>query len=98
MSESKLQKKALRLCRKAGFLCYKVHAEAAVGFPDLMVFRPDGECFLIEVKNPDGGGRLSKMQTARINELLEQKVRVYVVDTVDFLDRVLTHEADAIRC
>ena len=97
MGEANLQKTAMAACRNRGCLSYKVHAEGVKGFPDLIIFKPGGASFLLELKSPTGKGRLSKIQQYRIDELRSVGVNVYVVANKVEIDVALSRELDFAR-
>ena len=77
--EKKLQQKIAKLCKDHAMICYKVHAEGVVGFPDLFI-AGSGRVVLVECKHPGKTGLLRPGQKRRIAELREAQVEVYVID------------------
>ena len=61
-----------------GILFHKVESRSARGFPDVFLAY-DGRIVLVELKNPTGCGRLSKLQERCIGQLRSQGVIVLVV-------------------
>ena len=67
-------------------LVVKTDAVSQVGFPDLTVVLP-GRVLFIEVKTPTG--RLSKRQEIMIRWLAERGAEVYVVRSVNDVQKIL---------
>lgn len=79
MSEKLLQQKLQKFCKQNTLLVYKFASPSHRGVPDLLVFGR-GRVALIEVKNPNGNGRLSALQERTIAHIQAQDIPVYVID------------------
>ena len=91
MSESKLQAKCVKLAKANNVLVYKVNAEKHKGFPDLLlVFPTTGKSVFVEMKNPNGKGKLSKLQEREIEKLRKQGASAYVCESYSRFLSILT--------
>lgn len=88
-SEKTLQAKITKLFRAAGWLVYKFASPSYRGVPDLLLIAPGGGAVFIEVKHPDGTGRLSKLQEFEIQKLENQNSEVHVVDSIEHAEEIL---------
>ena len=77
-TEGALQRYMKNQCSEFGILFHKVESRSARGFPDVFLAY-DGRIVLVELKNPTGCGRLSKLQERCIGQLRSQGVIVLVV-------------------
>lgn len=62
--ESKLQARCIRYCKERGWPVWhdRSHKKNQPGWPDMIVFKPEGEVKLVELKA--AGGKLRKEQEA----------------------------------
>ena len=67
MNEVQLERRVVNYARKLGVYCRK--CEDGAGFPDREFLFPGGHVRFIELKNPDGKGRLAKAQKLQIAKL-----------------------------
>jgi hypothetical protein len=82
-----------RQCNKKRVTCYKLRAEHVTGWPDLfLAYR--GRVFLVELKSPAKTGRLRERQKIIRNKLLLQGVNVYVSDSKESADEIITKLTD----
>ena len=81
-TEKQLDQYLVKQCRKHGIYCRKLVAVGQTGFPDRFVAK-DGKTVLMELKRPDGKGKLSKKQELEIERLKSCGVTVVVIDSVD---------------
>jgi hypothetical protein len=65
--ESKLERKLKSHVEALGGACVKVGHS---GWPDRAVVLPGGKIIWVELKNPDGSGRVSPLQQHRIDTLI----------------------------
>lgn len=77
MLEKNLQKKILQFCKTIGILAFKVESQSTTGFPDLLVIKPCGKVYFIEVKTETG--RLSKMQKVILERLEKQNANAHTI-------------------
>lgn len=89
MTEKILQNKIAVNCASMGVLCYKFASPAKRGVPDLLLFNKFGNCCLIEVKNPNKTGRLSKLQKHEIGVLRSANVEVHVCDEITQAKKII---------
>jgi len=88
-TERDLQAFIIASCKKRGILCYKFSSPARRGVPDLILaYR--GRVTFVEVKSPTGRGRLSTLQEREIQRLNEARFFVWVVDSVEVVERLLS--------
>jgi len=80
--ESKLQAKISTLCKSAGILCFKLNADGQRGFPDLLLLR-GGVIVFLELKNPNGKGKLSAPQVRMVEKFKAQRANIYVVENLE---------------
>ena len=78
-SESYIERAVVKYARSKGMLSYKLVSVTHRGLPDRL-FIYAGEIFFVEFKTKEG--RLSRMQEYIIDELYEQSMDVFVVDSV----------------
>jgi hypothetical protein len=90
--EKRLQQAIVKELEKLGVLVYKFESPGRSGVPDLLCLPAGTPAFMIEVKNPNGKGRLSKLQDYQIGKIRAQGVNVYVVESYERLDQVLFAE------
>jgi hypothetical protein len=88
-TEKTLQQYVAKKFRAAGWLVYKFASPSYRGVPDLMLVAPDGWVMFIEVKHPDGTGRLSKLQHFEIAQLRAHNAEVHVVDSKEQANEIL---------
>ena len=88
MSEKNLQAKCLKRARLNGWLTYKFASPARRGVPDVIMVR-QGEVVFVEFKNPNGKGKLSKLQEVEIAKLAAEDMFVYIVSSEEMFDAIL---------
>lgn len=88
-TEAELEKGTLKLLREAGALCYKFVSPNKRGVPDDIILLGGGLVIFAEFKNPNGTGRLSKLQEINIEKLRRFNYIVYVVDSVESAERLI---------
>ena len=91
-SESSLQAKLVQLCNKAGILAYKMRSPSRRGVPDLLLMHA-GYCIFIEVKSPNGTGRLSPLQVRTHEQLESFGMSVHVVSDAAAGERLINEFA-----
>jgi len=89
MSESTLQSKIMAFCKTMDVLCYKFASPSKRGVPDLLVVS-NGRCLFLEVKNPNGRGRVSALQQREIDRLNRNDTPAFVVDDLDTAKDIVT--------
>lgn len=78
MTERTLQKKCIDYARDNGILAYKFASPAQRGVPDVLFILPGGLTIYVEFKNPNGKGRLSKLQELTLKRFKNQGATAYV--------------------
>jgi len=91
--ESKLQAKCMKLAKVNKVLARKVNAEARKGFPDLLLIFPiTGKTVYVEMKRPNGKGKLSKLQELELDRIRKQGASAYQCASYDkFAEIIRTH-------
>ena len=76
MREQGLEQKIVGIVRSRQGVCLKWVSPGFTGVPDRICFFPEGKILFVEVKRPDGKGRMSHRQkrVAEILTLLGQRV------------------------
>jgi len=85
--EANLQTRISTCCKKLAILCFKLDAAGQRGFPDLLLLK-DSKIVFIELKNPNGHGRLSAPQTRMIEKFKKEKVNIYVVENFEQFEAI----------
>lgn len=80
MRESKIEIEVCEYAESLGWEVHKIKSLSKRGFPDRIFFRK-GKIFFIEFKVEDGKPR--KQQSKRIEELEDQDIEVYVIDSIE---------------
>ena len=76
MTEQRIQSKIIKEMEAQGYYVIKLKMTNKNGIPDLIAIPPNSDVEFIEVKKK--GGRISKLQEYRIEELEEHGVKVTV--------------------
>lgn len=79
MRESQIENEFVAYAESRGCLCEKLVIHGTKGWPDRTIFCPNGRLLIIEFKKP--GGRCSRHQIEKIQELTKRNFEVYVYDT-----------------
>ena len=88
--EKRLQQFITNTCKVYGTLCYKFASPGRKGVPDLICIPPGGRpVYFIEVKNPNGCGRLSLLQLKCHERIRIQGTDVYVIDSKEEAETVI---------
>ena len=71
-------------------LVRKVHVEGRKGWPDLeLIFPITGETVRVEMKNPNGRGRLEKLQKAEHKKIRKRNAVVYVCQDFEHFKQIV---------
>ena len=76
MREAEIEGRLVRGVKEAGGLCYKFVSPGNPGVPDRLILLPGGRILFVELKTP--GGKLSNIQSWRIQEMRERDADVRV--------------------
>ena len=90
--EKRLQAFIVKTFKNMGVLTFKFDSPGRPGVPDLLCVPPGKPVFFIEVKNPNGRGRLSPKQVHIINLIREQGTAVYVISSKSELTQLIERE------
>ena len=90
MSESKEQRKIIKLLEKNGYWVVKVISANKDGVPDLIACETRTGLFVaFEVKRPDGEGDTRAIQDYQLRKIRETGGRAYIVETVGEVKLIL---------
>ena len=87
MSEATLSKYIYNKAKALGCMVVKIDASHR-GWPDRLILH-NGKCMFIEVKNPNGRGRLSKLQRYTIERIKSIGIQAFVIDNKNMANEVL---------
>ena len=93
MTEKSFQDWCIKWARIHGVLVYKVEAIGKRGFPDLVMVA-GGRVTFVELKNPNGAGRVSPLQKRTIQELRENGASVYICASREEFETIIAEFAD----
>ena len=86
MSEKALEQYLVRQAAKHNHLCFKWVSPAQRGVPDRILIAPTGTITFIELKNPEGTGKLSPLQEVVIGKLTAHQCDVRVLSSKEGVD------------
>lgn len=90
--EQKIEQKFKEQAEARGWIAPKLSCPGYNGMPDRMILKDNGQVFFAEIKAP--GELLRPLQVARMAMLRRMGFRVYVVDEMDKVFKVLNAEND----
>lgn len=88
--EGIVEKYFLKRATDLGFMCLKFTTPGTVGVPDRLLIR-DGRTIYVELKAP--GEEPERHQIEKINEMRAHGALVYIADTKELVDELLTELA-----
>ena len=88
MRESFIERKLIRAVRRSGGLALKFVSPGMAGVPDRLLLFPGGRAAFAEVKAP--GEKPRPLQVHRMEQLRKLGFRVYVVDSEEKINLVVT--------
>ena len=94
MSEALLQNYLIKQAKANGIYVRKLVAVGQTGFPDVLI-AINGYAVFIELKNPNGKGKLSKKQGREISKMKAVGLQVVVLDNRKDIDDVIRLITDA---
>lgn len=89
MLETPFQKKVTAALKKAGWEIIRLRATDRAGWPDLLALKGLGKMLWLEVKRPDGKGKVSELQKRKMRWLRENGFEVRVVENLEQLKTIL---------
>jgi len=89
--EIALENRCVERVEAAGGLALKLQIVGVRGFPDRSIFFPSRAPFFVEFKR-DTIGRVSKQQEAWLRRMKKIGLNIYVVNSDDAFEHVLTQE------
>lgn len=88
MRESVVERYLKKRCEAEGFLCYKFTSPGTDGVPDRVLIG-HGLTVFVELKSP--GEKPRKLQVHTFEEMRKHGAIVYVVDTKELVDELLSN-------
>lgn len=91
MRETLIEHKLIHAIQAHGGICWKWIAPGTTGVPDriaILPTPPDAEIIFIEVKAP--GQKPRPIQTHRINQLKKLAAHVYIIDSPQSIEKMLS--------
>ena len=87
-AEKNLQVYVKNKLKSVGCLVYKFASPSNRGVPDLLAITPSGETIYLEIKNPNGKGRVSELQRHHINLIRGNHGYADYIDSKDQADQL----------
>lgn len=87
MLENRVEQALRKATIKRGGYCWKWVAPGMAGVPDRIVMLPGGKVGFVECKAP--GGKPRPQQVARMDQLKELGLKVFVLDCLEDVEVVL---------
>ena len=88
MREKKIEQKLVTAVKKHGGICPKFVSPGFDGMPDRLLLLPHGRFAFVEVKAPNQKPR--PLQLSRHRLLRRLGFRVYVLDALEDIDKIIT--------
>lgn len=88
MREKQIEQKLVQEVRKNGGLCPKFISPGFAGMPDRLILLPHGRFAFAELKAP--GQRPGPLQASRHRLLARLGFRVYVIDSMEQIEKILS--------
>lgn len=96
MIEKDVEKQIVEWAKSSGGIPMKLLAAGQRGWPDRIIFMPDGVLIIVEIKRP-GGGRVSAQQLYWKRELERRRFPVLIARSLDEVKAAYTEGLWAIR-
>jgi len=77
--EEKLEDLLVEEIERIGGLCIKLEVKGDRGWPDRLCILPGGLTVFVEVKRPDGKGRVARLQELKLMELAKRGQRTFLL-------------------
>lgn len=87
MREKKIEQKLVTAVKKHGGICPKFVSPGFDGMPDRLLLLPHGRFAFVEVKAPNQKPR--PLQLSRHRLLRRLGFRVYVLDALEYIDKII---------
>ena len=94
-SEKAIEGYLVKRIAAAGGLCLKLNTTTATGYPDRICLLRGGRMFFVELKSK--GEKPREIQTVRIGALRRMGYKVFVCDSKEKIDEVLSETLSAAR-
>ena len=88
MREREIERKLVNAVKKQGGLCWKFTSPGTAGVPDRILLMPKGRFAFVETKAP--GEKLRKLQEKRKRQLESLGFKVFCLDSVENIPKVIS--------
>ncbi|MGN0605012.1 MAG: VRR-NUC domain-containing protein [Oscillospiraceae bacterium] len=88
MRELFIEEKLTKAVRQNGGVCWKFTSPGTAGVPDRIILMPKGRFAFVEVKAP--GEKPRPLQLSRHKLLRRLSFRVYVLDNIDDIEKIIS--------
>lgn len=88
MRETVIEQKLTKAVRQNGGVCWKFTSPGTAGVPDRIILMPKGHIAFVEVKAP--GEKPRPLQLSRHRLLRRLGFRVYVLDNIDDIEKIIS--------
>lgn len=87
MRETQIEQRLVQEVRKCGGICPKLTSPGFAGMPDRLMLLPHGRIAFVELKAP--GQKPRPLQAARHKLLARLGFRVYVIDNMEQIEKII---------
>lgn len=94
MQEKDLERKVCQYVKSLGGIAVKWVSPSMVGVPDRICILPNGQVLFVELKSPNGKGRLSVKQKKMLEKLTSLGHRAICMQSLDELKKELENGKD----
>ena len=92
MRESFIEEKLTKAVKQNGGVCWKFTSPGTAGVPDRIILMPKGHIAFVEVKAP--GEKPRSLQLSRHSLLRRLGFKVYVLDTLEDIEKIISEVKD----
>lgn len=92
MRESFIEEKLTKAVKQNGGVCWKFTSPGTAGVPDRIILMPKGHIAFVEVKAP--GEKPRSLQLSRHRLLRRLGFKVYVLDTLEDIEKIISEVKD----
>lgn len=87
VSEKSIERYLVGKVKEAGGICLKYANSNMTGYPDRVILLPHGKTAWVELKS--AGKKPTKLQTIRIQTMIDLGHEVHVIDSRNFVDELI---------
>lgn len=87
MRESYLERRVCMYIKNLGGMAIKLDSLSALGLPDRLCVLPNGQILFVELKSPNGKGRLSATQKRMLEKLTNLGHRAICIKSLEELKK-----------